>query len=60
MPTVVPLGHKKDKAILAPGHDLKELEELLNQTKGTGHLHSRLSRTKEIRSFLRLLRHRST
>ncbi len=35
-PTKVPLGHKKGKAILVSGHDLKDLEELLKQTQGTG------------------------
>ena len=32
----MPLGHKKGKAILVSGHDLKDLEELLKQTRGTG------------------------
>lgn len=36
VPTQVPLGHKKGKAILVSGHDLKDLEELLKQTEGTG------------------------
>jgi hydroxylamine reductase len=36
VPTQVPLGHKKGKAILVSGHDLKDLEELLKQTKGKG------------------------
>jgi hydroxylamine reductase len=35
-PTEVPLGHKKGKAILISGHDLKDLEELLKQTEGKG------------------------
>lgn len=35
-PTQVPLGHKKGKAILVSGHDLKDLEELLKQTEGKG------------------------
>jgi len=35
-PTKVPLGYKKGKAILVSGHDLKDLEELLKQTKGKG------------------------
>jgi len=35
-PTGVPLGHRKNKAILITGHDLKDLEELLKQTKGKG------------------------
>jgi hydroxylamine reductase len=32
-PTKVPLGHKKGKAILVSGHDLKDLEEILKQTQ---------------------------
>ncbi len=36
VPTRVPLGHKKGKAILVSGHDLKDLEELLEQTAGKG------------------------
>jgi len=36
VPTVVPLGTKKGKAILVSGHDLKHLEELLKQTEGKG------------------------
>jgi hydroxylamine reductase len=32
VPTKVPLGSKKGKAILVSGHDLKDLEELLKQT----------------------------
>ena len=36
VPTEVPLGHKKGKAILVSGHDLKDLEELLRQTEGKG------------------------
>ena len=35
VPTQVPLGHKKGKAILVSGHDLKDLEKLLKQTEGT-------------------------
>jgi hydroxylamine reductase len=35
-PTKVPLGHKKGKAILVSGHDLKDLETLLKQTEGKG------------------------
>ncbi len=35
VPTKVPLGHKKGKAILISGHDLKDLEELLNRPKVT-------------------------
>jgi len=36
VPTKVPLGHRKGKAILVSGHDLKDLEELLKQTAGKG------------------------
>ena len=36
VPTKVSLGHKKGKAILVSGHDLKDLEELLKQTQGRG------------------------
>jgi hydroxylamine reductase len=36
VPTPVPLGRKKGKAILVSGHDLKDLEELLKQTAGKG------------------------
>jgi hydroxylamine reductase len=36
VPTRVPLGHKKGKAILVSGHDLKDLEELLKQSAGKG------------------------
>ncbi len=36
VPTPVPLGHKKGKAILISGHDLKDLETLLKQTEGKG------------------------
>ena len=36
VPTRVPLGAKKGKAILVSGHDLKDLEELLKQTEGKG------------------------
>lgn len=35
-PTSVPLGAKKGKCILITGHDLKDLELLLEQTKGKG------------------------
>ncbi len=34
VPTKVPLGIKKGKAILVSGHDLKDLEEILKQTEG--------------------------
>ena len=36
VPTKVPLGSKKGKAILVSGHDLKDLEELLKQTSEKG------------------------
>lgn len=36
VPTSVPLGARKGKAILVSGHDLKDLEELLKQTEGKG------------------------
>ncbi len=36
VPTKVPLGHRRGKAILVSGHDLKDLEELLKQTEGKG------------------------
>jgi len=36
VPTAVPLGAKKGKAILVSGHDLKDLAELLRQTEGKG------------------------
>ena len=36
VPTAVPLGQKKGKAILVSGHDLKDLELLLKQTEGKG------------------------
>jgi hydroxylamine reductase len=36
VPTSVPLGAKKGKAILISGHDLKDLSELLKQTAGKG------------------------
>lgn len=36
IPTVVPLGAKKGKAILISGHDLRDLELLLKQTENTG------------------------
>ena len=35
-PTSVRIEPKKGKAILVSGHDLKDLEELLKQTEGTG------------------------
>lgn len=36
VPTAVPLGAKKGKAILVSGHNLEQLELLLEQTKDTG------------------------
>ena len=36
VPTSVPLGPKKGKAILVSGHDLKDLEIILKQTEGKG------------------------
>ncbi|QYY35001.1 hydroxylamine reductase [Ruficoccus sp. ZRK36] len=36
VPTQVPLGHRKNKCILISGHDLKNLETLLQQTEGKG------------------------
>jgi hydroxylamine reductase len=36
VPTKVPLGAKRGKAILVSGHDLKDLEELLKQSEGKG------------------------
>ena len=36
VPTTVPLGAKKGKAILVSGHDLKDLEAVLKQTVGKG------------------------
>jgi hydroxylamine reductase len=36
VPTAVPVGAKKGKAILLSGHDLKDLEEILKQTEGKG------------------------
>ncbi len=36
VPTKVPLGAKKGKAILVSGHDLKDLEALLKQSEGMG------------------------
>ncbi len=36
IPTAVPLGAKKGKAILVSGHDLKDLEDILKQTEGKG------------------------
>ncbi|MDH4162331.1 MAG: hydroxylamine reductase, partial [Nitrospirota bacterium] len=36
VPTTVPLGAKKGKAILVSGHDLKDLEMILKQSEGKG------------------------
>ncbi len=36
VPTEVPLGHKKGKAILVSGHDLFDLKNILEQTEGKG------------------------
>ncbi len=36
VPTEVPLGAKKGKALLVSGHDLKDLEEILKQSEGKG------------------------
>ena len=36
VPTKVPLGHKKGKALLVSGHDLLDLEEILKQSAGKG------------------------
>ena len=36
VPTSVPLGAKKGKAILVSGHDLQDLAEILKQTEGKG------------------------
>jgi hydroxylamine reductase len=36
VPTKVPLGARKGKAILVSGHDLKDLEEILKQSDGKG------------------------
>lgn len=36
VPTAVPLGYKKGKAIVVSGHDLRDLEILLKQTEGKG------------------------
>jgi hydroxylamine reductase len=36
VPTPVPLGHKKGKAILVSGHDLADMDGLLKQSEGKG------------------------
>ena len=65
VPTKVPLGHKKGKAILLSGHDLKDMELILKQTEGKGiNIYSHgemlpytcLSRIEKIFPFLRALR----
>ena len=65
VPTKVPLGHKKGKAILVSGHDLIDLEQILKQTQGNRHhrlhtrrnaSHPRLPRTQRIPQLLRTLR----
>jgi len=64
-PTRVPLGHRKGKAILVSGHDLKDLEEVLKRSVGRGIYvlhprgdapHPRLSRAEEAPPPLRPLR----
>jgi hydroxylamine reductase len=36
VPTVVPLGPKKGKALLVSGHDLKDMDAILQQSEGKG------------------------
>ncbi len=36
VPTTVPLGHRPNKCILITGHDLRDLDLLLQQTEGKG------------------------
>jgi len=36
VPTPIPLGAKKGKAVLVSGHDLKDMEEILKQSEGKG------------------------
>jgi len=36
VPTEVPLGHRRGKAVLVSGHDLIDLEQILRQTEGKG------------------------
>jgi hydroxylamine reductase len=36
VPSAVPLGHKRGKAILVSGHDLRDLALILQQTEGKG------------------------
>jgi hydroxylamine reductase len=68
IPTKVPLGHKKGKAILVSGHDLMDLEEIAQADTGQRHQrlhtrrnapHPRLPQTqKALPQLLRPLRHR--
>ena len=67
VPTSVPLGAKKGKAILVSGHDLKDLELILKQTEGKGitvYTHGEMlpchgyPELKKIYSFSRSLRNR--
>lgn len=65
VPTKVPPGAKKGKAILVSGHDLKDLELILKQSQGRGinvctrgdASSSRLPWFEEVSAFLRPLRH---
>jgi hydroxylamine reductase len=66
-PTPVPLGHKAGKAILVSGHDLRDLDLLLQADRGQGHqhlhprgdaAHPRLSRPEKTSPLLWPLRHR--
>ena len=36
VPSEVPLGHKQGKCLLVSGHDLKDLQQILEQTAGKG------------------------
>ncbi len=36
VPTKVPLGHRRGKALLVSGHDLMDLEKILEQSEGKG------------------------
>ena len=67
VPTKVPLGHKKGKAILVSGHDLIDLEANPKTNSGQRHhrlhpwrnvAHPRLPRTQKVPQLLRTLRHR--
>ncbi|MBS3920754.1 MAG: hypothetical protein KG012_17925 [Deltaproteobacteria bacterium] len=55
VPTQVPLGTKKGKAILVSGHDLRDLEELLKQTEGKGIFTLRLQKRPRVNRSSRLL-----